>query len=339
MVRVAPDDESGGTAVSADAAAEVGAGSIRALGERLAIPVMVAPMFLVANPGFVIAACAGGVLGSFPAHTTRTSTVLGEWLTTIERELGVLADEGRQAAPFAVNLVVHESNSRLEADLRMCEAHRVPIVLTSKSAPRNVAARVHDYGGMVLHDVATPRHAEKALAAGVDGLVAVAGGAGGHTGSVNPFALVNEIRQLFEGPLALSGGITTGRDVFAASVMGADFAYMGTRFLATSESSATDRHKQMILQATSSDILTSAAIDGAPATWLVESLLAAGIDIDELKTRRPGSITDSRDDVRRWRDLLSAGHGAGNISDVPTMAELCDRVVKEFEAARGRHAS
>jgi len=312
---------------------------MKPLGERLAIPVIVAPMFLVANPKFVVAACAKGLLGSFPAHTTRTSTMLGRWLTTIQHQQRVLAALGCVSAPFAVNLVVHESNPRLESDLRMCEVHRVPIVLTSKSAPRHVATRVHEYGGIVLHDVASPRHAEKALAAGVDGLVAVAGGAGGHTGAANPFALVNEIRQMFGGPLALSGGMTTGRDVFAATAMGADFAYMGTRFLATRESSATDRHKRMIVGSKSSDILTSAAIDGAPATWLVESLIAAGIDIDELKTRRAGSITDSNDNVRRWKDLLSAGHGAGNISDIPTVAELCDRLVVEFEAARRRYAS
>jgi len=309
------------------------------LGDRLSLPVIVAPMFLVANPRFVIAACAKGLLGSFPAHTTRTPDMLHRWLTTIEREQQVLADLGRVAAPFAVNLVVHDSNTRRDEDLQVCVAHRVPVVLTSKSAPRDVASQIHEYGGVVLHDVASSRHAEKALDAGVDGLIAVCGGAGGHTGTANPFAFVNELRQMFDGPLALSGGMTTGRDVFAATVMGADFAYVGTRFLATRESSASDAHKQMIVNSQSSDILTSAAVDGAPATWLIRSLEAAGIDVDDLRTRRPGDITDSSADVRRWKDLWSAGHGAGNISDIPTVAELCDRLVFEFAAARHSFSS
>lgn len=304
------------------------------LGERLSLPLIVAPMFLVANPALVIAACAKGLLGSFPAHTTRTPDMLDNWLTTIEREQHILADSGRLPAPFAVNLVVHDSNARRDRDLDVCIAHEVPVVLTSKSAPRDVVSQIHDYGGVVLHDVASSRHAEKALNAGVDGLIAVCGGAGGHTGTANPFAFVNELRRMFDGPLALSGGMTTGRDVFAATVMGADFAYVGTRFLATKESSASDEYKQMIVDSRSSDIVTSAAVDGAPATWLVESLEAAGIDVDDLHTRRPGEITDSRADLRRWKDLWSAGHGVGNISDVPTVAELCDRLIAEFAAAR-----
>jgi len=305
-----------------------------AFGERLSIPVIVAPMFLVANPALVVAASSKGILGSFPAHTTRSPQILDEWLTTIEQELAAAADAGATPAPFAVNLVVHASNPRQDEDLEICIAHRVPVVLTSKSAPKDVAARIHDYGGVVLHDIATPRHAEKALEAGVDGLIAVAGGAGGHTGSANPFALVNEVRQMFDGPLALSGGITTGQDVLAATTMGADFAYVGTRFMATQESSASDEHKQMIVDSRSSDILTSAAIDGAPATWLTKSLVAAGIDLDELRTRPPGQITDSNADVRRWKDLLSAGHGSGNITDVPTVGELCDRLIAEYRAAQ-----
>jgi nitronate monooxygenase len=197
-------------------------------------------MFLVSTPALVVAACREGLLGSFPAHGTRGREVFEQWLIEIDASRRRFVDLGERPAPFAVNLVVHATNARYQGDLELCVKHRVPVVLSSKSAPGEVVARVHDYGGLVFHDIASQRHAEKALEAGVDGLIAVCGGAGGHTGTINPFALLNEVRGLFDGPVVLAGGMTTGRDVLAAQAMGADFAYLGTRFIATTECRASD---------------------------------------------------------------------------------------------------
>ena len=308
--------------------------SVRQIKDRLAIPVIVAPMFLVSTPAMVIAACREGLMGSFPAHGTRSTEVFESWLVEIETRMRQLEDEGSQPAPFAVNLVVHETNARFKGDLDLCVKHRVPVVLSSKSAPGEVVARVHDYGGVVFHDIASQRHAHKALEAGVDGLIAVTGGAGGHTGTLNPFALLNEVRRLFDGPVVLAGGMTTGRDVLAAQAMGADFAYFGTRFIATQESSASDGQKQMILESNASDIFFSAAVDGAPANWLTKSLLAAGADLDVLRTTLPGKIVASDQTRKRWKDIWTAGHGVGNIDDLPSTQALCLRLKQEYTQAR-----
>jgi len=306
---------------------------MKQIAQSLAMPLIVAPMFLVSTPELVIAACSEGLLGSFPAHGTRGTEVLESWLKTITTELARLQERGLRTAPYAVNLVVHASNPRLASDLDLCVKYRVPVILTSKSAPGDVTARIHDYGGVVMHDVASRRHAEKALEAGVDGLIAVAAGAGGHCGTINPFALVNEIRQVHAGPLALAGGMTTGRDVFAALAMGADFAYFGTRFIATQESAAPLEQKQMILDSRSTDIFLTAAIDGAPANWLTKSLLAAGIQLDELRTTLPGKVIAANETVKRWKGIWSAGHGVGNIDDIPATADLCRRLKSEYAAA------
>ncbi len=304
---------------------------------RMALPVIAAPMFLVSNPAMALATCREGLVGSFPAHTTRTNEILGEWLKTMDEGIRRLEDEvGRDAvAPFAVNLVVHPSNPRMAGDLELVIRHRVPIVLTSKGAPGEVFRRVHDYGGFILHDVASKRHAEKALEAGADGVIAVAGGAGGHCGTINPFALVNEIRQIFAGPIVLAGALTTGRDVLAAQVMGADLVYMGTRFINTAESSASDGHRAMISRARSTDIFFTAALDGAPANFLTESLVGAGIDLDDLRYRKPGPIQAAQHtEKKRWKDIWSAGHGAGSVNDVLPVAALCQRLKQEYAAAR-----
>jgi len=261
--------------------------------------------------------------------------VFEEWLIETTEGLKRLQDRpaGNKIAPFAVNLVIHSSNTRMKGDLELCIKYRVPVVLTSKGAPVEVIDRVHDYGGVVLHDIANQRHAEKALAAGVDGVIAVAGGAGGHTGTINPFALMNEVRRIHNGPVVLAGGMTTGRDVLAAQAMGADFAYIGTRFIATAESSATDGHKQMIVDSNATDVFFSASVDGAPANWLTKSLLAAGIALDVLRTTLPGKIVAAEETSKRWKDIWTAGHGVGNIDDIPSTVQLCRRLKAEYRSA------
>jgi len=306
------------------------------LAGQLEIPLIVAPMFLVSNPAMTLAACSEGLMGSFPAHGTRTPEVFEEWLIEITEGLKRLRNEsdGETIAPFAVNVVVHPSNTRMHDDLEKCIKYRVPVVLTSKGAPVDAIARIHDYGGVVLHDVANQRHAEKALEAGVDGVIAVAAGAGGHTGTVSAFSLMNEVRRIFNGPIVLAGGMTTGRDILAAQVMGADFAYMGTRFIATVESSAPLGQKQMIVESKATDVFFSASIDGAPANWLTKSLISAGIDLDILATTLPGKIVAAAETRKRWKDIWTAGHGVGNIDDIPSTVELCRRLKTEYwEAA------
>jgi nitronate monooxygenase len=309
--------------------------SMNEIRSRLSIPVIVAPMFLVSTPAMVIAACREGLLGSFPAHGTRSVEVFESWLIEIIDALKRAEDAGERPAPFAVNLVVHASNARAEGDLALCEKYKVPVILSSKSAPGAMVKRVHAYGGVVMHDIASQRHAEKALEAGVDGLIAVAGGSGGHCGTINPFSLLNEVRRIFQGPVALAGGMSTGRDALAAQAMGADFAYFGTRFIATQESSAAEGQKQMILASNATDIFFSASIDGAPANWLTHSLIAAGIDLDGLRTTLPGKIVASDQTRKRWKDIWTAGHGVGNIDDIPTTQALCRRLKAEYAAARG----
>lgn len=302
---------------------------------QVEIPVIVAPMFLVSGPALVLAACSEGVIGSFPAHATRTREIFEQHLIEVETGLAALRAQRPDAciAPYAVNLVTHETNPRMQGDLDLCVRYRVPIVLTSKSAPRDVVSRVHDYGGVVLHDIATRRHAEKAAEAGVDGLILVTQGAGGHTGQISPFGLVNEVRQIFDGPLVLAGGITTGRDVMAAEALGADFAYVGTRFIATHEALASDAYKAALLEADASQLFYSAAVDGAPVNWLSKSLIAAGADLDVLRTTLPGKVLPASEVSKRWRDIWSAGHGVGNINDIVPAAELCRRLKSEYAAA------
>jgi len=308
--------------------------SLQALLSQLEIPVIVAPMFLVSNPEMTVAACSEGIMGSFPAHGTRSREVFEDWLIRTRDGVQRLRDQGVRPAPFAVNLVVHASNPRMEGDLELCIKYRVPVVLSSKGAPGDAVKRIHDYGGVVIHDVANQRHAEKALESGVDGVIAVAGGAGGHTGTINPFALMNEIRRIHSGIVVLAGGMTTGRDVLAAQAMGADLAYLGTRFIATRESDAAEGQKQMIVASKATDIFFSASIDGAPANWMTPSLIAAGVDLDVLRTTLPGKIISSHESKKRWKDIWTAGHGVGNIDDIPTTVELCRRLKAEYRTAK-----
>ena len=316
---------------------------VREIVAQLEIPVIAAPMFLVSNPAMALACCAEGIMGSFPAHGTRSREEFQGWLDEMILGIKRLEDAGKTPAPWAVNLVVHPSNPRYPGDLELVEKYKVPVVLTSKGAPGDAIRRIHGWGAVALHDIANRRHAEKALEAGVDGVIAVAGGAGGHTGTINPFALMNEVRQLGDHfAIVLAGGLTTGRDVLAAETMGADLAYIGTRFIATQEAMAAADHKKMILDTRATDVFLTASIDGAPANWLTPSLVAAGIDLDVLRTTLPTKIVAAQENKKRWKDIYTAGHGVGNIDDIPTAAELCRRLVKQYREARsqmqGSHA-
>jgi nitronate monooxygenase len=308
---------------------------LRTLLSQLDAPVIVAPMFLVSSPALVLAVCAEGMIGSFPAHSTRTREDFRDWLIEIESGLEALrARTGSgPVAPFAVNLVTHATNPRMEGDLELCIEHKVPIVLTSKGQPTSAVERIHAYGGVVLHDVANRRHAEKAIAAGVDGLIVVTQGAGGHTGTINPFALMNEIRAIYDGPIALSGCIGTGSNVLAAQAMGADAAYIGTRFIASVESIAPLAHKEMIIDAAATDIFFTSSVDGAPANFLTQSLLNAGADLDVLRTTLPGKVVALSQANKRWKDIWSAGQGVGATTGIESATQIARRIKAEYRAA------
>ena len=301
----------------------------------LAAPVIVAPMFLVSCPALALAACREGLIGSLPAHSARTRDQLRAWL--IEMRDGLTEVRASTAphgsAAYAVNLVVHPTNERAAGDLELLIEHRVPIVITSKGAPGDVVRRIHDYGGLVLSDIANQRHAQKAADAGVDGLIAVCAGAGGHTGTLNPFAFMNEIREVFDGPVVLAGGISTGRDVAAAELMGASFAYLGTRFIPTTESLAEEGHKRMIIASHGSDIFFTAAVDGAPANFLAASLVSAGMSLEALAVTPPGRIVSVKDH-KRWKDIWSAGQGVGSIHAIQPAAEVCREIIAQYQKYR-----
>ena len=300
------------------------------LEQRLRLPVVAAPMFLISNPGLVLACCGSGVVGSFPALNQRDSAGFKAWLEEIEAGLAQL----QAPAPYAVNLIVHPTNPRLQADLALCVEHRVPIVITSLGAVKEVVDAVHSYGGLVFHDVTTRRHAEKAAEAGVDGLIAVAAGAGGHAGTWSPFALVAEIRQFFDKTLLLAGCINHGHEVLAAQLLGADLAYMGTRFIATQESQAQDAYKQMLLGAHAADIVHTPAVSGIPASFLRPSLERAGYDMAALKNAtEQGKLKPIDDEAKAWKTVWSAGQGVGDIHDLPSATALIERLHGEYQAA------
>ena len=300
------------------------------LEQRLRLPVVAAPMFLISNPGLVLACCGSGVVGSFPALNQRDSAGFKAWLEEIEAGLAQL----QAPAPYAVNLIVHPTNPRLQADLALCVEHRVPIVITSLGAVKEVVDAVHSYGGLVFHDVTTRRHAEKAAEAGVDGLIAVAAGAGGHAGTWSPFALIAEIRQFFDKTLLLAGCINHGHEVLAAQLLGADLAYMGTRFIATQESHAQDAYKQMLLGAHAADIVHTPAVSGIPASFLRPSLERAGYDMAALKNAtEQGKLKPIDDEAKAWKTVWSAGQGVGDIHDLPAATALIERLHGEYQAA------
>lgn len=303
------------------------------LEQRLRLPVVVAPMFLISNPQLVLACCGKGVVGSFPALNQRDSAGFKRWLEEIEAGLARLS----APAPYAVNLIVHPSNPRLQADLALCVEHRVPIVITSLGAVKEVVDAVHSYGGLVLHDVTTRRHAEKAAEAGVDGLIAVASGAGGHAGTCSPFALAAEIRQFFDKTLLLAGCINHGHEILAAQVLGADLAYMGTRFIATEESQAPDAYKHMLVEARAADIVHTPAVSGVPASFLRQSLEQAGYDMASLKASpEQVRLKPLDEEAKAWKTVWSAGQGVGDIHDLPATATLIERLHDEYAQAVAR---
>lgn len=295
----------------------------------LRIPAIAAPMFLTSGPDLVVETCRAGVIGTFPTLNQRSTHGLDDWLSEIDSRLG------GQGAAYGVNLVVHRSNARLEADLDRVVAHRVPLVITSLGAVRDVVQAVQSYGGVVFHDVIGRRHAEKAAEAGVDGIIAVCAGAGGHAGTLSPFALVDEIRDCFDGCVVVSGAISTGAQIAAVRAMGADLGYLGTRFLATREALVPDAQKDMVLRARAADIVHTAAVSGVPANFLRESVAAAGIDPETAD--RP--TLDLEHESRAWRDVWSAGQGVGAITDLPGAADLCARLQAEYRAAVSRLAA
>jgi nitronate monooxygenase len=300
--------------------------------DRLAIPAIAAPMFLVSGPDLVVETCRSGIMGAFPALNQRTSDGYAAWLDEIQERLDRIEAAGGAPSPFGVNLIVHKTNARLARDLEITVQHRVPVVITSLGAAHEVVDAIHSYGGLVFHDVINLRHARKAAAAGVDGLIAVCAGAGGHAGLLSPFAFVAEIRQFFDKIVILSGAITHGRQIAAVELMGADLAYLGTRFINTREALAPAGHKQMILEATANDIVYTSAVSGVNANFLRASVIAAGADPDNLQS--PAKLDISTEgESKAWRDVWSAGQGVGSIQDIPPAAELCGRLVAEYREA------
>ncbi|MBB3192112.1 NAD(P)H-dependent flavin oxidoreductase [Halomonas cerina] len=307
----------------------------------LQLPVIGSPMFIVSGPELVLAQCQAGIVGAFPALNARPAGELATWLERITTELAACrrVDPERRVAPFAVNLIVHPSNDRLDHDLELCAEFRVPIVITSLHAPDRVVERVHAYGGRVLHDVTTLRHARKAVACGVDGLILVCHGAGGHAGRLNPFAFVAEVRRFFDGPLVLAGAITRGEHVLAAQAMGADLAYVGTRFIATREANAPSDYKQMVVDAAAEDIVYTSLFTGVHGNYLRASIERAGLDPAALpegdKTAmRYGTAGGSK--PKAWRDIWGAGQGVGAIGDCPGAGEVIAELVRDYRAAQRR---
>jgi nitronate monooxygenase len=299
------------------------------LGRNLAVPVIAAPMFLASGPALVQACCRAGVIGTFPALNQRTTQGFVGWLEEIAAALDPRAD-----AAFGVNLIVHRSNPRLQADLQAVVRHRVPLVITSLGAVKDVVEAVHSYGGLVFHDVISRRHAEKAAEAGVDGIICVSAGAGGHGGLLSPFALLAEVRQVFDGALILAGAMNTGRDVAAARMMGADFAYLGSRFIATRESLVSDAQKEMMIGARAEDIVYTPRVSGVPANFLRPSLEAAGLAGDG-----PVHPLDMASEAKAWKTVWSAGQGVGSVQDAPSAAELCRQLADDYRAAMAAAAS
>jgi nitronate monooxygenase len=301
------------------------------LNKNLTLPVICAPMFIVSNPDLVIAQCKSGVIGSFPALNARPADLLDDWLLRIKRELA----SDPNAAPFAVNQIIHQSNERLEHDMALCVKHEVPLIITSLRAPNDIVPHVHAYGGQVFHDVISVRHAEKALEAGVDGLILVCAGAGGHAGMLSPFALVGEIRKFYDGPIALSGAITNGSAVLSAQAMGADFAYIGTRFIATREANAAEAYKQAIVDSAAADVVYTPYFTGVHGNYLKKSIVASGLDPDNLPEKDKTTMNfGGSTAAKAWKDIWGAGQGVGNIADVMPTAELVARMKQEYQAAR-----
>jgi nitronate monooxygenase len=304
----------------------------------LPFPVIGSPLFIISTPKLVIAQCIAGVVGSMPALNARPAAQLEEWLIEITETLAAynLAHPDQPAAPFAINQIVHKSNDRLEHDMAMCVKYKVPIIITSLGAREDINAAAHSYGGVVLHDVINNKHAHKAIEKGADGLIAVAAGAGGHAGVKSPFALVQEIRQWFDGPIALSGAISTGDAVLAAQACGADFAYIGSAFIATEEARAADAYKQAIVDANSDDIIYSNLFTGVHGNYLAPSIRNAGMDPDHLPESDPSKMDFGGDKSKAWKDIWGCGQGIGAVTQVQSTANYVAQIKREYQAARAR---
>ncbi|RTE54574.1 nitronate monooxygenase [Arenibacter aquaticus] len=303
--------------------------------KELSLPAIAAPMFLISGPELVIECCKNGIVGTFPALNQRTTEGFEEWLVTIKTALEKFEKEtGKKAAPFGVNLVVHPTNPRLEEDVRVCIKHKVPLVITSLGAVAKVVDAIHSYGGLVFHDIIKKRHAEKAAEAGVDGLILVSAGAGGHAGTLNPMSLIAEVKKFYHKTIILSGCISTGQDIAAALQMGADIAYMGTRFINTKESQAPEEYRKMIIDSGASDVVYTAAISGVHANFLGASLKAAGISEEDLKKDTKIDFGKELDtEAKAWKTIWSAGQGVATIENVPAVSELVADLKSEFTAA------
>ena len=306
--------------------------------DKLPLPIIGSPLFIISNPKLVIAQCIAGVVGSVPALNARPASQLDEWLAEITEALSAYnqRNPGKPAAPFAVNQIVHKSNDRLEHDMEMCVRYKVPITITSLGAREDINAAAHSYGGVVLHDIINNRFAHKAIEKGADGLVAVAAGAGGHAGVKSPFALVQELRQWFDGPIALAGSIATGGAVLAAQAMGADFAYIGSAFIATDEARALDGYKQAIVNSNSDDIVYSNLFTGVHGNYLAPSVRAAGLDPDNLPQSDPTKMNFGGDAKKAWKDIWGCGQGIGAVTSVQSTAAYVAQLRSEYIAARER---
>ncbi len=313
--------------------------TLPAILQRLRLPVIASPMFIISNPTLVIEQCKAGVVGSFPALNARPVSLLDEWLHQISEELAVWDRDNpdRPAAPFAVNQIVHRSNGRLEQDMELCAKHKVPIVITSLGARADVNDAVHDWGGITLHDVINDMFAHKAIEKGADGLIAVAAGAGGHASTLSPFALIQEIRKWFEGPLILSGSIANGRSVLAAQAMGADLAYIGSMFIATQEANAVQAYKQMIVDSAAEDIVYTNLFTGVHGNYLAPSIVNAGMDPTNLPESDPSAMnfgSGGESSSKAWRDIWGCGQGIGAVEDIRPAREVIERLAEEYKAAK-----
>ncbi|OYU26818.1 MAG: nitronate monooxygenase [Burkholderiales bacterium PBB2] len=306
--------------------------------KQLPLPIIGSPLFIISNPKLVIAQCKAGIVGSMPALNARPAELLDEWLNEITTELAAYnrANPDKPAAPFAINQIVHKSNERLEHDMAVCAKYKVPIIITSLGAREDVNQAVHAWGGIVLHDVINNKFAKKAIEKGADGLIAVAAGAGGHAGVKSPFALIQEIREWFQGPVALSGSIASGDAVLAAQAMGADLAYIGSAFIATEEARAAEDYKQMIVDSNSDDIVYSNLFTGVHGNYLRGSIVKAGMDPDHLPESDPSAMNFGGSSSKAWKDIWGCGQGIGAIRAVVPAAELVARLGREYQAARER---
>lgn len=307
----------------------------KSLEGKLRIPLIGAPMFIVSGPELVIAQCKAGIIGGFPALNARPQSALSDWLKQIKESLAAYAEKNpdQPVAPYAVNQIVHASNSRLLDDMATCVEHEVPIIITSLRPPAEVVAAVHAYGGLVFHDVISLRHARKAIEQGVDGVIAVCAGAGGHAGPLSPFALVKEIKKEFDGAVILSGCITSGSDVLAAKAMGADLAYSGTRFIATEEARAVPAYKEMIVESKAADIAYTSLFSGIHGSYLKGSIVNVGLDPENLPDGNSDAMDFDKADAKAWKDIWSAGQGVGNIDDIPPARDLVMTMEREYLSA------